>query len=145
MQLYDASIFSFWLDATSRKDSQAVQLFERRFRPEFRPAFAAWQRTHPFTNPNAPPGPQAMPQYRNTTSVEADRLDRRATATFAAGTEARKRGDEYVRATVLLATVLVLTALAQRFKFVGVRLSLLGVAAVLLVFGLVLLATYPRA
>jgi len=61
------------------------------------------------------------------------------------GTTARERGDHYLRNTVLLATVLFLTALAQKFKVMRVRLSLIGVAACLLVVGLYFVFTYPVA
>ena len=46
---------------------------------------------------------------------------------------------------MLLATVLFLTALAQRFKVVRVRLALIGVAACLLVIALYFVFTYPTA
>jgi hypothetical protein len=46
---------------------------------------------------------------------------------------------------VLLATVLFLTALAQKFTVRRVRIGLLVVCGVLLVVALVFLATYPRA
>ena len=48
-------------------------------------------------------------------------------------------------ATVLLATVLFLTALAQRFKVHGVRIGLLAVAGCLLVVALYYVVTYPVA
>ena len=61
------------------------------------------------------------------------------------GDGARKTGDDYVRNTVLLATVLFLTALSQRFKVQGVRVALLVMSGVLLVIGLYFVVTYPTA
>jgi hypothetical protein len=61
------------------------------------------------------------------------------------GTKARETGDKYLRNTVLLATVLFLTALSQKFKVHAVRASLLGVSAVLLAIGVYFVATYPTA
>jgi hypothetical protein len=144
-QLYDASVFSFWLQAKASGNREAVQLFERRFRPEFRPAFNAWLATQPFTNPKAPPGPQVMPQYHNGQAAKQRVYEARATRDFELGTTAREHGDKYVRNTLLLATVLFLTALAQRFTVRGVRLSLLGLSAILLVLALYFVGTYPRA
>ena len=46
---------------------------------------------------------------------------------------------------MLLATVLFLTALAQKFKVHRVRVGLLVVCGVLLVVALYFLVTYPRA
>jgi hypothetical protein len=144
-ELYDTSTFSFWLQTKAQGDRQAAQLFERRFRPEYRPAFAAWLKTDPFRNPKAPAGPILMPQYHNAMAAKAQAYDTRATTAFEQGTKARETGDKYLRNTVLLATVLFLTALAQKFKLEGVRIGLAGVSLVLLVIALYFVATYPRA
>jgi hypothetical protein len=145
LQLYDSTTFSFWLQAKSQGNRAAQQLFEHRFRLEFRPAFSAWLRTDPFANPKAPPGPLLMPQYRNSSAASANAYDRRATAAFEDGTKARETADRYLRNTILLATVLFLTALAPKFKLEAVRIGLLGVSAVLLVVALYYVVTYPRA
>jgi hypothetical protein len=144
-ELYDTSTFSFWLQTKAQGDREAAQLFERRFRPEYRPAFAAWLRTDPFHNPKAPAGPILMPQYHNAMAAKAQAYDTRATTAFEQGTKARETGDKYLRNTVLLATVLFLTALAQKFKLEGVRIGLAGVSLVLLVIALYFVGTYPRA
>ena len=67
------------------------------------------------------------------------------TRAFEEGTKAREDGDHYLRNTVLLATVLFLTALAQRFKVHGVRVALLAVAGCLLLVALYYVVTYPVA
>jgi len=144
-ELYDTSTFSFWLQATGQGNRKEAALFERRFRPEYRPAFAAWLRTNPFHNPKAPAGPILMPQYHNAMAAKAKAYDARASHAFEEGTKARERGDKYLRNTVLLATVLFLTALSQKFKVHAVRASLLGVSAVLLAIGVYFVATYPTA
>ena len=144
-ELYDTSTFSFWLQATGQGNHEDAALFERRFRPEYRPAFTAWLQTNPFHNPKAPAGPILMPQYHNAMAEKAKAYDARATHAFEEGTKARERGDKYLRNTVLLATVLFLTALAQKFKVHAVRASLLGVSAVLLTVGVYFVATYPTA
>lgn len=144
-RLYDTSTFGFWLQAEAQGNEEDARLFERRFRPEYRPAFQAWLRTDPFHNPKAPPGPIFMPQYENAAAERAVARAQQASAAFEAGTAAREKGDKYLRNTVLLATVLFLTALAQRFKVHAVRTGLLVVCAVLLVIALVFIGTYPRA
>ena len=63
---------------------------------------------------------------------------------FQQGVEARETGEKYVRTTVLLATVLFLIALSQRFGLVKVRAGLLVVAVALLVLSLVSIARYHR-
>jgi hypothetical protein len=142
-RLYDTSTFGFWLQEKAAGDKEATALFERRFRPEYRVAFNAWIKTDPLHNPRAPAGPILMPQYHNAAAERAAKSGERASADFEAGTKARETGDRYLRNTVLLATVLFLTALAQKFKVTRVRLSLLGVAGALLVVALYFVFTYP--
>jgi hypothetical protein len=144
-RLYDTSTFGFWLQEKAQGDEADARLFERRFRPEYRPAFEAWLKTDPLHNPKAPPGPIFMPQYRNAAAERAVARERQAATAFEEGTAAREKGDKYLRNTILLATVLFLTALAQRFKVESVRIGLLVVCGVLLVIALVFIGTYPRA
>ena len=144
-KLYDTTTFGFWFQETSEGREDAAKLFERRFRPEYRPAFKAWLRTDPLHNPNAPGGPILMRQYRNAAADRSARFDRMATVAFDAGTHAREQGDRYLRDTVLLATVLFLVALAQKFTVRKVRVALLVVCAVMLVAAMILIGTSPRA
>jgi hypothetical protein len=144
-QIYDTTTFDFWLQSKTAGDEKAAALFAKRFRPEYRPAFVAWIATDPFHNPKAPAGPIVMPQYHNANLEASAKWEAQATEAFEVGTAARETGDKYVRNTVLLATVLFLTALAQRFKVRNVRVGLLGVSAVLLVIALYFVLTYPTA
>jgi hypothetical protein len=144
-RLYDTSTFGFWLQAKAQGKQEEARLFERRFRPEYRPAFAAWLRTDPLDNPKAPRGPIFMPQYRNAAAARSAAYERRASSAFEEGTKARDTGDKYLRNTVLLATVLFLTALAQKFTFTAVRLSLIAVSACLLLIAVYFVVTYPTA
>ena len=68
-----------------------------------------------------------------------------ASAAFEAGTHAREEGERYLRNTILLATVLFLTALSGRFKVPALRARLVAVSLVLLTLALYYVATYPRA
>ncbi|MGA8490711.1 MAG: hypothetical protein WB711_09835 [Terriglobales bacterium] len=144
-RLYNASTVVEWLKAEAHGDKKLADLFERRFLPEFRPAFEAWKNTDPVNNPNAPPGPQLMTVYRSSKTEEAAKLNDQATAAFEQGTRSRQLSDQYVRATVTLATVLLLIAISQRFKTRGVRFGLLVIAALLLCFPVYHILTLPRA
>ena len=89
----------------------------------------------------------APPSCRNITtpcSRSLAELNQEATAAFTEGTEAREISEKYVRGTVLLATVLFLIALAQRFKIRKVRVGLLLVATALMIYALANVAMYPR-
>lgn len=143
-QLYDATTFNFWLQAKLTHNAKLAIGYEKRFRPEYRPAFRAWLATHPFTTPHALPGPIFMPQYHNTALARGVARNAQASDVFQQGVEARETGEKYVRTTVLLATVLFLIALSQRFALSRVRAGLLLVAVALLILSLVSIATYPR-
>jgi len=144
-RIYDTTTFGFWYQQEIEGDHRGAKLFERRFRAEYRPAFDAWLALDPFHNPKAPPGPIFMPQYHNAAAARATAASHRASEAFDAGTDARERGDKYLRNTVLLASVLFLTALAQKFRFESVRIGLLSVAGILLAIGIYFLITFPRA
>ena len=59
----DIATFVQWTDAHLAGNHELAEFYRRRFRPEFQPAFAAWIATAPFTNPDAPLSPFAMPEY----------------------------------------------------------------------------------
>jgi len=133
-----------WLKAEAQGQHKLAEIFERRILPEFRPAFEAWKRTDPINNPNAPPGPQVMREYRNAKTEQASQLNHQATTAFEEGNKAREQSDAYVRVTVMLATVLLLIAVSQRFKAHYVRVGMLLFAAILLCFPMYLLLRLPR-
>ena len=128
----------------SVNDTKLMTQYERRFTPDYAVAFNAWLKTGPFTNPKAPAGPGAMPQYDNPYFDKATKLNNQASATFDQGTSARDTADKYVRDTVLFASVLFLVALAQRLKVRGARIALNVVAFGLLVYVLTSVLTLPR-
>jgi hypothetical protein len=141
----DATFFTAWLQARSAGAAGLEADLVRRFSPEYRTAFEAWLRTHPFSDPTAPPGPAAMPGFSQPDLVQADQLNAQASDLFAQGTSARETANKYVRDTVLFASVLFLAGLAQRFKDRRVKTAAIVVALSLLTFTLVTVATLPRA
>jgi hypothetical protein len=131
-RLYDITTFNSWIAAKVGGNQRLAAMFENRFRDEYRKAFTAWLNTDPFNNPKALPGPVFMPEYRSAKREEAKRLNAEATVVFERGTHAGDVGDRYVRITVLLATVLLITAIGQRFRITRVRTGLLITAFLLL-------------
>ncbi len=144
-RLYDIVTFNGWLAASSSNDTRLADLYERRFRPEYLAAFTAWQKLDPFHNPSAPAGPIFMAEYSNSHSILSAKLSDQATAYFNLGVETRENADSYVRITVFLATVLLLTALSQRFKAFGPRMAVVGVAFVLLAISVYWVIVFRRA
>jgi hypothetical protein len=143
-RLLDVSTFNTWIQSKSAGRARLAALYERRFSPEYKVAFDAWLATKPFSNPDAPAGPSFMPQYVNPQIERGKTANRRAGHMFEQGTIARENSDEYVRATVLLATVLFLLALSQRFKVPRVRIGVVVSASALMIYALSLLARFPR-
>jgi hypothetical protein len=142
LSLYDTAVFDQWLNARARGEAQLARTYERRFRPEFRPAFDAWLATDPFDNPSAPPGPLSMPQYRLAEQDRADQLEAQASRDFEAGKAANQQSDDYVRNTVILASALFFVAIGQRFDWLPLRFAVLCFALGMLLDGLVHLAMY---
>jgi hypothetical protein len=141
---FDSSTFEAWFSAFVAGNRSAMAIAERRFRPEFRVAFDAWQQTDPEHNPNAPPGPTYMPQYAQPDLVRATQLNGRADKDYAEGATAGTDADKYVRVTVLLAMVLFLVAISGHFKLRSARYVLVAVGATVLVLALGTLSTLPR-
>jgi hypothetical protein len=140
----DSSFLTAWLQAHQAGDRPLQAMLERRFTPEYADAFRDWLATNPFTNPDAPPGPAAMPGYANPSMTKAATLNARASVFFAAGTSARETANKYVRQTVLFASVLFIVAVAQRFHQRGVRFGANALAVTLLAYALYGVGSLPR-
>lgn len=143
-KLLDVATFNTWIQAKKDGRERLAALYIRRFSPEFKTAFDAWVATHPFSNPNAPAGPSFMPQYINPQIDQGNAMNDEATAIFEEGTQARETSDDYIRTTVVLATVLFLLALSQRFRLQGVRIAVLIVSGLLMVYGLAAILSFKR-
>ena len=143
-RLYDVITVHEWLRAKLSGNNKLARLFEARFRDEFQVAFNAWMKLDPLNKPGSPPGPTFMPEYKIKLADQADSKNEQASALFEEGTQARHKADAYVRITVYLATVLLLTAIGQRFHFRIVRLFTLGLAVVLLTIALYFMLTLPH-
>ena len=139
----DAITFNAWLSAYYSGNRSAQRITQKRFLPELQTAFAAWIATHPFSNPRAPAGPQAMPQYHAPGAAQATLLDSQADAYFAAGEKAAGTQDDYVRTTLILASVLFLVGISTHFRRRGIRIGLVSVAGVLLIAGLIAILELP--
>ena len=84
-----------------------------------------------------------MPEYVPTGLADSRVLDREADESLAEGQEAAETSDEYVRTTVILASVLFLVGISTQLPVRAVRYGLLVVGTCLLVFGGVLILLLP--
>jgi hypothetical protein len=139
----DSVSFNAAETAYTSGDPRLFRIAVRRLRPGYRPAFEAWLATHPLKNPNAPPDPSYMPQYRIPQEAEATALAAQSTRYFTEGESSAATADKYVRLTVILAAVLFLVGIGSRFPLRSARYVLVAVAAVLLVVSVVQLAGLP--
>jgi hypothetical protein len=144
-RLLDVSTFNTWIVAHQQGNHDLANIYVRRFSPAYRRAFLAWLALDPFDDRRAPPGPIFMPEYHNPLLAQAQQLNEQATAAFERGTQDREVAEQYVRLTVLFATVLFLIALSQRFKQRSVRIGVLAVAVLLMGTGFVGLIAYRHA
>jgi hypothetical protein len=140
----DATIFTAWLQAHHTGDRSLEAELARRFSPEYASAFHDWLGTNPFTDPNAPAGPAAMPGFTTAELTQAAQMNDQAGALLTEGSDARDTANDYVRATVLFASVLLLVAIAQRFSVHGVRIAANVLALVLLAYAVWSVARLPR-
>ena len=140
---YDSDLLGDWLLLNSLGDARKAALLTRRFTPPYAVAFRAWLKTDPLHDPRAPTGPEDMPQFKDPLAARGAVLDARADAVYETAVSDRETSDRFVRLTVILAGVLFLIAIGQRFSIRRVRVAVLVVAGVFLTYALVLLFTYP--
>ncbi len=139
----DDLTFNAWFAAEALGNIKAADIAERRFRPEFAVAFTAWIATDPLNNPDAPPGPTFMPEYKQPELAEAADLDATADEHAIEGAKAAEHADRYVRITVFLASVLFLVGISGHFPIKVARYGLIVTAVVILLVSVALLVTSP--
>jgi hypothetical protein len=144
VRLGDALVFNAWLGVHALGNPADEEVAERRFRPGLKVAFDAWLATEPDTNPDAPPGPQAMPQYKQPDKLHAERLKNEADSLTSEGSEQGQTADDYVRTTVYLASILFLVGISTHFPVRGARYGLLTIAGVILVLSAIQLVTLQK-
>ncbi len=142
-RLGDLSVFENFIDATLDGDTELANFYRQRFRDEFEPAYDAWTALNPLTNPDAPPSPLAMSEYRLPDDQEAADLTARAEAKFKEGEDANSVSDTYTATTLFFAAALFFAAISERFSYQRARAALLGLAVVGLLVGTSILLTQP--
>jgi hypothetical protein len=139
----DVALFTQWVDAYARKETELADFYRKRFRTEFQPAFQAWFATRPRTNPSAPLSPFAMPEYKLAAVGQAGRLEAQAGAASKRVGVFIQRADNYSLAVVLFAAALFFAGISTRLRSPSARKVVLGMGYVLLAGTAVWLATLP--
>ena len=130
-----------WL--STEGNAQLAQLYERRFRPEFIPAFEAWVAADPLHNTTAIATPLLMPRYKVANFEKADALERVGDTRFKEARQFTDNADRYIFATVFFAAVLFFVGISMRFTWIAMRLTVLSLSALFLGYGIIRLATLP--
>jgi len=139
----DVATFIAWADANRQGDRTLAAFYVDRFRDEFKPAFHAWRTTRPFTNPDAPPTPFAMPEYALAAQTDAAQLDAASEAGAAQVRLYIQRSSNYVLTVVLYAVVLFFAGMSTRLKNRRLRWVTTLAGCAVLLGALAWIATFP--
>ncbi len=139
----DVATFIQWVDATATDEAELAEFYLDRFRAEFRPAFDAWMATDPFTDPDAPPTPFAMDQYRLEANAEAERLDAAAEESSAIARRNVQRSANYVLAVVLFAVALFFAGMSTKVPSPGARAAMVIMGCIVFLGAAAWIASFP--
>jgi len=139
--IIDVQLYSSWVDAVSKNESNQAKFLKERFRDEFRPAFDAWIAKATITNPVPAGTPFELPEYALAKYNESALLEEQATATFNSGKDANTNGDYYISNTVLFAIVLFFCGIYSRWDSMKIRKGILVMTLLVFSFALYSLGT----
>ena len=139
----DIATFVQWTNARVGGNSELAAFYRRRFRPEFQPAFDAWLAAKPFSDPNAPLTPFALPQYKVAQAAESEKLNAQAGGHTNDAEAANERADNYVLAVVLLAAALFFAGISTKLHSLRQRQALLALGWLIFLGTTIWLITSP--
>jgi hypothetical protein len=137
--------FNRWLEVSTEGNQTLADLYRRRFRTEFQPAFLAWLEQDPLHNVNAVASPLNMPQYKLANAEKADQLEKLGTEKFNQGKDSTEHTDAYVLTTVFFAAVLFFAGISSRFEWQKMRAALLIIGGIGLTLAAIRMFTLPYA
>jgi hypothetical protein len=132
----DVGMFTAWIGAKTGGDERKAALYEKRFTPELRRAFAYWMAQQPMQNPQAAPSPFALGSYAQPQLLEAAKTERQAEREFETGMQANALSNSYARSAVVLALAMFLSGVGTAFRNATVRVALALAAIVACSVGL---------
>jgi len=132
-----------WANAYASGDRVLRDFYFKRFRAEFKPAAVAWIATRPLKNPNAPPTPFAMPQYRLEARTESERLSTEAEVYAAQVRRDIQRASNYVLGVVLFASSLFFAGMSTKLASRRLRVVLLSIGCAVFILTAVWIVTSP--
>lgn len=121
----DILTFIEYVNALNDNDKSLSDFYYQRFRQDFKPAVDAWLETNPLENPDAPPHPLVMSQYKKQFTEQAEQFASTSKIKLDEANQANKNSDNYVLLTVVYASVLFLGGVLGKFPANKVRITLL--------------------
>jgi hypothetical protein len=141
----DVLAFVAWSQAKAQQDSTLADFLRARFRAEFVPAFDSWLATAAPDAAGLPSGtPFDLPSYQLAEQQQADELVAQADAALAEAQRDNQIADDFVLTAVLFASVLFFAGTAAKFRPQSIRWSLLAVASLVFVIGLIVEFSLPQ-
>ena len=131
--MVDAMMLMQYVEALNAGDQKLADFYFERFRPDFKPAVQAWLDTNPFDNPNAPPHPFVMEEYKRTFAEQAEQMEQLAQSKRDEAQQANQNSDNYVMFTVIYASIIFLGSIATKFSSERVNRICVMIGAVLFV------------
>lgn len=139
----DVGVFLQLAQAYFSGDQKLFEFLLERQRPEMKVATDAWLATRPLKNPDAPPTPFAMPEYRVAVAQQATETTQLAEIRTAQAKEANQRGDNYVLLIVLFASVLFFAGVGSKLESRKLRLGFVLASGTVLLATAAVLITFP--
>ena len=136
---FDASTFNAWFIAFTLNSPQNEAIAVRRFRV----AFNAWLATDSQHNPNAPPAPTYMPQYKLPAQTKPMRSTTQPLRNSRQATRRDSSATTMSGSPYFLAAVLFLVGIGSSFKLHSIRYALVTFGSVLLILSIVLILRQP--
>jgi hypothetical protein len=110
----DVGLFVQYIDADKSNNTRLAQYILEHLRPAMRPAMKAWLALPPRARPDSP---FEMPEYRLATNATASLETSRADQDFLHAQQAANESDQFVRVTLVFATVSFLAAMSTKFVY----------------------------
>jgi hypothetical protein len=139
----DAALFMEWIGAIATDNQPLEEFYLQRFRPGMRVAVDAWLATDPQNNPEAPPHPFVLPEYRIEQDSIATAERRRSEESWALARQYDTHGDRYVLLTVVFASVLFFAGISEKFEHDRIRVGVLTMGTLLFAGAFGVMLSYP--
>ncbi len=121
----DALMFMQYVNALHNNDTNLSEFYYERFRPELKTTVESWLETNPFENPDAPPHPFVMPEYKRQYAEEIKQFADLSESKLEEAQQANHNSDNYVMLTVIYASVLFIGAVMDKFSSRKLRMIVL--------------------